>query len=358
MGQFWHEQDDDLATKPEFLRVKRKTQRSEADVGWHLGKWFSLVNSLGESLGNEQGQGLVRGYSLEDLTDLLGLDDVFWAAVRDVGWIIEDEDGLIVPKFDDRFGKLARCRASKSNTQRVRRAEQRVVKQAEMMGEQQAAPSRAGDQTAPPRDAAGPSTARPATRKSADAVAARGAATPLRPLTDPPVTHTALDVPVTAGTVTAAALPPGHAVSQFDQLTVADLGSGQKLREWVADCAGKRLPLVLDDEFHLVRVVAAAHRATNTRGVRAPMALFKSIVAKRRWTMLEETDIRAAKMKLDNLKQLATTRSEARHDLTRASPVEGLALTFGMVPHEPQRQTREEAAVALLRWDARRSKTG
>ena len=348
MGQFWHEQDDDLATKPEFLRVKRKTQRSEADVGWHLGKWFSLVNSLGESLGNEQGQGLVRGYTLEDLADLLGLDDAFWCAVRDVGWIIEDEEGLVVPKFDDRFGKLARCRASKTNAQRTRRAEQRSAKQPDMQSQPQAVPSMAGEQTAPPRAAAGPSTARPATRKSADAVAARGSSTPLRPSTEPPVT---------AGTVTAAPTPAGHAASQFDQLTVADLSSGQKLKEWVADCAGKRRPLVLDDEFHLVRVVAAAHRATNTRGVREPMALFTSIVAKKRWTMLEDTDIRAAKSKLDNLKQLAVTRSEARHDLARASPVEGLALTFGAVPYEPHRQSRDEASAALLQWESRRAKT-
>ena len=103
----WFQHDHDIDEKPEFLRIKRACGLDPLLVRGALSAWFEQVNKHGEFLLDGSNRGIMRGYALIDLVDLIGVDVAFWQIVASEGWIEETSDGLIVPKFVERFGKLA-----------------------------------------------------------------------------------------------------------------------------------------------------------------------------------------------------------------------------------------------------------
>jgi len=318
---FYFQRDEDISEKPEVLDVMLATGLAVAVVVYHLEEFWRKVNQRGESLNDGTGRGLLPGYRLAHLPLLVGLDDAYWQAVSAAGWVVESADGLLIPKFDDRFGKLAQARAAATVRQQKSRSRRE-----------------AGD-------------GRPDVEKTSS-------------------------LPCTSSS----GLPPqvSSLSSQFDLLTVADLSVCGTLLDWMAKVSVLHRPLVVNDTWHQVRVIAAGIRATTGDGVKEPMALFKSIVGRGRWTMLEPADVQAAQTRLATHQQwLASVQAEYRdragveenrrtgneaavekHTSLKTCPTGAADLIgagFGSVPQAPPRAGPEE----LLRWDQKRkSRTG
>lgn len=61
--------------------------------------------------------GLLEGYTLQTVDDDLGWRG-FGAAMQAVGWLIEDESGLQMPRFDEHNGKSAKRRSQETERKR------------------------------------------------------------------------------------------------------------------------------------------------------------------------------------------------------------------------------------------------
>lgn len=363
----WFQHDHDIDEKPEFLRIKRACGLDPLLVRGALSAWFEQVNKHGEFLLDGSNRGIMRGYALIDLVDLIGVDVAFWGIVADEGWIEETADGLIVPKFVERFGKLAAKQkrgtvdADQPKRPRGRPRKIPVLVPGPLEGglspEKGGADSEKGGADSQ-KGGLGPATVIPETPQNI---------TP-----DPEsITEAGENITPTAGSISPALPTPTQQASQFDLLSVEDLTSCGKLITWIQDCATKRNPLVLEDEFHRVRVVAAAIRATG-KGVNTPLALFKSIIGKRRWTMLEPDDIKRAQTKLRTYEQLQQTRraeypTRATRPETRAAPMAietqatSLDLVMAQIGNVPTHipLTRDQQIAMARQWDSKkRSKTG
>ena len=64
--------------------------------------------------------GLLEGYTLQAIDDDLGWRG-FGAAMQAVGWLVESESGLEMPRFDEHNGKSAKRRAQESERKRNER---------------------------------------------------------------------------------------------------------------------------------------------------------------------------------------------------------------------------------------------
>jgi hypothetical protein len=311
MAQFFF-MDHDLREKPEFLRIVRNSGLNPLMVRGAISAWFELVNKHAQSLADGSGRGLMRGYQLVDLLDLIGLTLEFWEIVVAEDWIEESEDGLIVAKCDERFPLVVKRQPKSPPADQPKRPRGRPRKH-------------------PKPDEANPSEGEPTPPSTGS--------TPSVSETPPAIDDGDAEPTETAGSITPVRPTASQRGSQFDKLTIQDLSVCGKLLAWIADCACQSKPLVLDDEWHRLRVVAAGHRATTGVGVREPMALFKSIVGKRQWTKLEPDDLQFARNKLATFKNLEQTmRVEYRERAgpgpeIRAAP-ELLAGGFGSVPVE------------------------
>lgn len=365
MRAFYFTRDENLATKPEVLQIRRATGLSAADVVFHIEEFWRYVNQLGYSLDNASGRGILPGYELADLPLLVGLNDAYWSAVVSVGWIELGPAGeLLIPGFDARFGKLAQRRMAATRRQQRSRANKRSheaamtpsdIKQADTTktNGRQAQQSQREASGSERRTAAKQTTSAPTEPSpAADAPDQRVTA----PITPAEPVRTAPTIATTArgrSTTTAVA-------SQFDLLTVQDLAACGKLLCWMADIAAMPRPVVLNDAWHQVRVIAAGIRATAGVGVKEPLALFKSIVGKARWTMLEPEDLKTAQLRLSNYQRGALTLHA--DDTTRAGPdatlppaANLLASGFGTIPQP----ARPPGAAELLQWDRqRKARTG
>lgn len=363
MRAFYFTRDENLATKPEVLQIRRATGLSAADVVFHIEEFWRYVNQLGCSLNNASGVGILPGYELADLPLLVGLNDAYWSAVVSVGWIELSPDGeLLIPGFDARFGKLAQRRMAATRRQQRSRANKRSREAA-----------------SPPPDIRQPDTPTPTARQIQPrrrhvTEPQRGTATqaaPEQPASSPadssdhgPAAPITSAEPANASSA-ATTIAPGRSsttpvTSQFDLLTASDLAVCGKLLCWMADIATMPRPVVLNDVWHQVRVIAAGIRATAGIGVKEPLALFKSIVGKARWTMLEPEDLKTAQLRLSNYQRGALTlhsdeSSRAGPDSEAASAATLLANGFGTIP-QPARQP---GAAELLQWDRqRKARTG
>jgi len=406
----WFQHDHDIDEKPEFLRIKRACGLDPLLVRGALSAWFEQVNKHGEFLLDGSNRGIMRGYSLIDLVDLIGVDVEFWQIVASEGWIEETSDGLIVPKFAERFGKLAakqkRGTVDSNQPKRPRGRPRKIPHaQAEAVQPQREVTAdrplgrdvdgeigtslsgngkvlsgpvsdESGRTEVHPRSvgihqgSSGPTVEAVLLADAATGTGASGASAEI--ITEKPSSITAQrqNITETAGSITPERPTPQQQASQFDLLSVEDLTSCGTLLTWIQDCATKRNPLVLEDEFHRVRVVAAAIRATG-KGVNTPLALFKSIIGKRRWTMLEPEDIKRAQTKLRTYEQLQQTRraeypTRATRPETRAAPVAietqatSLDLVIAQIGNVPTDipLTRDQQMAMARQWDSKRSKTG
>lgn len=359
MRAFYFTRDENLATKPEVLQIRRATGLSAADVVFHIEEFWRYVNQLGYSLGNASGQGILPGYQLADLPLLVGLNDDYWSAVVSVGWIELSPDGaLLIPGFDARFGKLAQRRMAATRRQQRSRANKsaRAVATAALETKQPDARTSTERQVPQRRRNVTDSQRRTATNHF-ESIA-------------PTAAEHCTAVPNAAGEFTAepSIAPPitpersstTPATSQFDLLTASDLAVCGKLLCWMADIATMRRPVVLNDSWHQVRVVAAGIRATAGVGVKEPLALFKSIVGKARWTMLEPEDLKTAQLRLSSYQRgtlMLHTDSPQRAgpDDDQAPAATMLANGFGAIPQP----TRQPGAKELLQWEQqRKARTG
>ncbi len=337
MSAFYFQRDEDISEKPEVLDVMLATGLSVAVVVYHLEEFWRKVNQKGESLNDGTGRGLLPAYRLAHLPLLVGLDDAYWQAVAAAGWVDESAEGLLIPKFDDRFGRLAQARAAATVRQqqcRARRGQGTGVSSQESgVGSWEE-----GDATV-------------GIHESRDPCIASSDSCPLSP--DPCLQR----------------LTGKQLASQFDRLTVADLSVCGTLLGWMADVSMMHRPVVVNDAWHQVRVVAAGIRATTGDGVKEPMALFKSIVGRGRWTMLEPADVQAAQARLETHQQWQASRQveyreraglegtdetpaeERTNRETRSTEAaELIAGGFGTVPPSSPRVGPDE----LIRWDQKR----
>lgn len=361
---FYFTRDENLATKPEVLQIRRATGLSAADVVFHIEEFWRYVNQLGCSLNNASGVGILPGYELADLPLLVGLNDAYWSAVVSVGWIELSPDGeLLIPGFDARFGKLAQRRMAATRRQQRSRAN-KSSREAAMPSPDLRRPDttqQKGRQAQQPRREASGSQQHAATNQTAPAQTE-----PITPVaseqraTAPITSAEPAQTPSTVTTIAPARSTKTPVTSQFDLLTVSDLAVCGKLLCWMADIATMPRPVVLNDAWHQVRVIAAGIRATAGVGVKEPLALFKSIVGKARWTMLEPEDLKTAQLRLSNYQRGALTLhadipNRAGPDCEAASAATLLANGFGTIP-QPARQP---GAAELLQWDRqRKSRTG
>lgn len=324
MSPLWFQLDHDFAQKPEFLRIRRASGLDALTIRGALSAWFEQVSKKGEFLLDGTDRGILRGYGLIDLTDLIGLTVEFWQLVVTEGWIEESAEGLIVPKFAERFGRLAK-RRGQSNTEPETPKRKRGRPRKERPHGHGTVDRDRDDGTKLPAGNGGAESDAIPDRTTNEVPAGKsggGVSDPVARGGD----VAELDVPPDANS--------GHvARSQFDQLTTADLSVTGKMLSWIAWCATQKNPLVLDDPYWRVRVVAAGLRATS-KGVHTPLALFKTIVGKKRWTMLEPEDIHRAQRNIARSEQLAEQMQAAR---TGGPTRELIATGFGAVPE----QTRE-----------------
>jgi hypothetical protein len=315
MGTFYFQRDENLATKPEVLKIRRATGLSTADVVFHIEEFWRHVNQHGQSLNDGTGRGTLPGYELADLPLLVGLTDHYWSAVVTAGWIQLGSAGeLLIPRFDDRFGKLAQARAAATIRQQRSRARR--------------------TETRPPTET---SPAPLIEQQSSDE-----------------------DTP-TSDTVEPLRLAVRRTTSQFDLLTISDLSVCGRLLCWMADVSALPRPVVINDDWHRLRVIAAGIRATSGVAVKNPMALFKSIVGKQRWTMLEPEDLKTAQARLNTYQHRLVTLQDGQAD--RAGPdmapadvaQDLLTAGFGKIPID----AKADGRAALLKWDRdRNARTG
>lgn len=353
MRAFYFTRDENLATKPEVLQIRRATGLSAADVVFHIEEFWRYVNQLAYSLGNAAGAGVLPGYELADLPLLIGLTEAYWLAVVQVGWIELGPQGeLIIPGFDDRFGKLAQRRMAATRRQQRSRANRSARESATpsshatSSADQTQARSPSGATKRPPKVTSQVASIKPVTSEQG----ATASSVPVKPSSTDSVVAT-IDPPRPTGTQQA---------SQFDLLTVSDLAVCGKLLCWMADVAALPRPVVLNDVWHQVRVIAAGIRATSGVGVKEPLALFKSIVGKGRWTMLEPEDLKTAQLRLatyrrGSLKLQADYRERAGPDPGEPSAATLVANGFGAIPQP----LKPPGVAELLQWDReRRTRTG
>ena len=382
MGAFYFTRDEDVSEKPEVLDIVLATGRSVAEVVFHLEEFWRRVNQRGESLIDGSGNGVMRGYRLKHLPLLVGLDDEYWTAVAKCGWVKESPIGLIIPGFDERFGKLAQKRMAATARQQRSRANRDDFS------------ASSAEAVEPPRRAAvagngvqdhvsncGPSVEAgsfPHIVSAGDSVG-RGGSSDISGIDQAPVvsegnlpdSDLSGETRVQADRVdtVAARIEPRRPnkrqqASQFDLLNVADLSVCGKLLAWIEQIAPMRRPVVIADEWHRLRVVAAGVHVTGGKGVKSPMALFKSIVGKRRWTMLEPEDIKAAEAKLRNYRADVNAIRQAKHDQFKQRvqevPLAGLLVGagFGAIP-PPATKNMDAIRERALKWERdRKAKTG
>lgn len=110
----WIQIDKELEDTAEFMVLRAATGESEADVGWRLKKFWSWVDDHAAVTGR-----LERVMTPAMLATKFGGGEKFWEAMQAVGWLAEDEKGLIIPEYKKRFGKSAKAR--KLSSERSRR---------------------------------------------------------------------------------------------------------------------------------------------------------------------------------------------------------------------------------------------
>lgn len=89
---------------PEIVRVSSETARTKHEVLGFVCDFWSWVSS-------ESADGSVRGVFVRDLPDTLGADAQLWSALVAVGWIAEDECGIVVPGWDNWLSESSKKRA-------------------------------------------------------------------------------------------------------------------------------------------------------------------------------------------------------------------------------------------------------
>lgn len=123
----WFQIDSNLPQKPEVRQIRRSTREEKSTIVGRLVMFWALVDQHGDLLDEHERpdgtdfDGLIPGYTIEDLEDEIGGDRDFWESVSNTGWLREDSRGVLVPGFDRRFETNAKRRAEASRRKRRQR---------------------------------------------------------------------------------------------------------------------------------------------------------------------------------------------------------------------------------------------
>lgn len=113
MAGDWIKMRSDLFTHPKVVRI---TSALKADrlrtVGGLMSVWCLFdAHSI---------DGRLEGYTLETVDEMIGWAG-FAVAMKTVGWLDEDSEGLVLPEFDTHNGQSAKRRAQDSDRKRAER---------------------------------------------------------------------------------------------------------------------------------------------------------------------------------------------------------------------------------------------
>lgn len=98
--------DHDFPEKPETLRICSHTSVTVAQLMLRLHYLWRMFDRQTED-------GLLPGLGLDALVLSIGGDVPFWQEVVDAGWLTVTAQGLVMPKFKERFRTSARARMKK-----------------------------------------------------------------------------------------------------------------------------------------------------------------------------------------------------------------------------------------------------
>ncbi|MDG5039084.1 hypothetical protein Q7C24_06705 [Klebsiella pneumoniae] len=113
MAGDWIKMRADLHTHPKVVRMASalKADRLRIVGGLHSAWCLFDVHSV---------DGFLDGYSPETLDDLIGFPG-FARAMMAVGWLEEDGESLVMPRFEAHNGQSAKRRAQDADRKRVKR---------------------------------------------------------------------------------------------------------------------------------------------------------------------------------------------------------------------------------------------
>ncbi len=105
----------DLPRSREVLAIARATGKDRHHVAGLLADFWGWASA-------ETVDGLLPRLTVEDLCETVGGTPEFWSAVAKEDWLVIDETGLRIPKFDRWLGKGAKSRMQKAQRQAAWRA--------------------------------------------------------------------------------------------------------------------------------------------------------------------------------------------------------------------------------------------
>lgn len=102
MAGEWFQVDCNIDSKPEVLEI---ADRVDCDIEVVVGRvvrlwaWAQLNCTDGEAR-----------VSMRTLCRIAGGDAAFWTAVRDSGWLVLEDQAIVIPRWDERFSQAAKAR--------------------------------------------------------------------------------------------------------------------------------------------------------------------------------------------------------------------------------------------------------
>ena len=117
MAGHWIEWEKGLVRKPEVLRIARAmgcTPQHAAACCMMVWEWAEDVTE----------NGMISGVTAADVSFAAGVDGIGEAMVE-TGWLLETDDGVVLPNWDRHNGAPAKRRALNALRMKVDRAEKR-----------------------------------------------------------------------------------------------------------------------------------------------------------------------------------------------------------------------------------------
>lgn len=114
----WIHWEKGLVKKPEVIRIARAlkcTPQHAAACCMQVWEWIEDNTTTG----------IIDGLAPADVSVVVGIQGIA-EAMEDVGWMLREDNGIVIPNFDRHNGEPAKRRAEKARRMRVYRAEKRA----------------------------------------------------------------------------------------------------------------------------------------------------------------------------------------------------------------------------------------